>query len=472
MTTARPERDARWYELSREIIQLWSGLVRATRIYDRENAVITAVVERIRGIVLLLLEDGLDLELAVRHDSIFIAGERIREGSAASASYYRLIDLMRAARLGSFRVDEEISANEIEVFGRLLSETAEGKRGPDELDRELAVRGVTHLEVSSVPEEEALAHTVDAEHVAKRVYLRSIGVLKNVFLELRSRDRVNVRRVKRVVQQMIESMDQDPAYLLNLSTLKNYDEYTFNHSVNVGVLAIALGRHIGLSRRQLYVVGQVGMFHDIGKLCVPKEVLNKPGRLTPEERRLVQSHALQGFITNASKLGVSAETIEVALGAYEHHINIDGHGYPQPQTPRPLGLLTRILSIADRYDAMTSRRVYRAPIPPPKALAILFNTQRSSVDQVLLRYFMNLMGYYPLGTVVRLSDNSVAVVVGASHTALRHLPVVATILDTRGRPDRARTIDLAERAGEPDAPTVAEVLDAQEYGIEPMDYLL
>ena len=218
--------------------------------------------------------------------------------------------------------------------------------------------------------------------------MRSIDAVRSISHELRSVDRISARRVKRVVQGMIDSMDGDPSILLNLATLKNYDEYTFNHSVNVSVQTIALGRHVGLTRQQLYTVGQAGMFHDLGKLCIPKDILTKPGRLTPEERRTMEGHTVEGFISVARKLGVSAETIDIALTAFEHDVNVDDTGYPRPAASRTKGLFSRIVSIVDRYDAMTTDRPYRAAVSPQKALAILFHVQRQDHDYNLLKYFM------------------------------------------------------------------------------------
>jgi HD-GYP domain-containing protein (c-di-GMP phosphodiesterase class II) len=214
------------------------------------------------------------------------------------------------------------------------------------------------------------------------------------------------------------------------------------------------------------------MLHDLGKLCVSKEILNKPGALTPDERQVIQRHPSEGFLLIASNQGVSAETIGVALGAYEHHLNVDGSGYPGRTVTRPMGLLSRIVAIVDRYDAMTSVRVYHNGMTPPRALALLHHRWRDQVDQTILRYFMNMLGTFPLGTVVRLSDSSVCIVVGeGSIREMRHLPEVRTILDDKGREARPETIDLSVRAKEPDALSVVETLRPTDFGIEVMDYL-
>ncbi len=472
-TRAAAPADLATLQTRRDLISHWMGLVRSTRLYEPGNDSVLKIAERILACVKTLAGESGDVELLVRHQSIFVSGERVRESALVSSAYHGFVDLLARAEITAVRVDAGVSPREIDGFGRLLAEVAEGARSPEEIEPELAVRAISGLELvraGDAVEEAPL--TVDREQITKRVYMRSISVVKGVFHSAAKDGRVSGRMVKRVVQQMIESVDQD--YLLNLSSLKNYDEYTFNHSVNVSVLAIALGRHVGLSRRQLYVLGQAGMLHDLGKLCVPRDVLNKPGKLTPEERTVIESHPAHGFITIASSLGVTDDTIPVALAAFQHHVNLNGTGYPQSAVGGAIGLLSRLVAIVDRYDAMTSARAYRRqPIPPWKALAIMYHRHADQFDRPLLRYFMNLLGLYPLGTCVQLSDGSIALVVGGNHeAALRHLPLVRLVLDADGEPAASEVIDLAARVKEDDGLRVAQVVNPEDYAIEMMDYLL
>jgi len=464
--------DLRTLERSRELISLWMGVLRAVRLYASGNDAIRGVAAKIHEHVVALLEGAADLEIRVRHDSIFIAGERIREGAVASTSYHAFIDVLRSCGVTALHISDEASVVEIEELARLLYETHQGLRARGELRDELAVRGVVNVWVDMDAGDEELPEDLSQEQVARRVYLRSIAVVKNVFQSMRSDGRINSRMVKRVVQQMIEAVDD--GQLLQLTSLKNYDEYTFNHSVNVSVLGIAFGRHVGLDRRQLYVLGQAGMLHDLGKLCVPREVLNKPGRLTPEERTVIETHPVEGFVSIASRVGVMDDTIPVALAAFQHHANQDGTGYPPAALESSTGILSRMVAIVDRYDAMTSARVYRSePIPPWKTLAIMYHRQAGQHDAALLSSFMNMLGAFPLGTTVRLSDGTIAIVLGGHADAeLRHLPQVRLILDCDGRPASNQVLDLAAFAKDPEPLTIVETVDPRSFGIEMMDYLL
>ncbi len=470
---ASSDRDLQKVALARELISLWMGLFKSLHLYEWKHDAVRAMADRVRAKIHEITEGEGDLDLTARSGSIFVDRMRIRESASTGSSYHQLADLLQRARVASVQLDSEVEPQEIQLFAHLVYALSEGNCTSDEALRELKVMGATHLEVSFEDEPEVPLEQ-DWEQLQKRIYLRSIGVLKGVFHEARTGDRISSRRVKRVVQQVIDALENRPSGMLGLTSIKNYDEYTFNHSVNVSVLAIALSRAIGLSRQQLYIVGQAGLLHDLGKLCVPQEILNKPGRLTPEERAQVRAHPTEGFFSIATRQGISSDTISIALGAYEHHLNLDGTGYPHPAGTRAIALPSRILAIVDRYDAMTSARIYRsAPISPSKALAILFHSQQAHIDHVLLRYFMNLLGYYPLGAVVRLSDSSVAIVVGgSSDQALRHFPVVKLVLDEHGRAGSGETIDLAADAKGSDPLRVVETLNATDYGIEPMDYII
>ena len=434
MSPRDAQEERRRLELGRDLIVNWTALLRAVHFYEQaNNDSVVSHCERIRQTVQALIEQDDAAELTVRQGAIFVNGQRVRAAAVATASYQRIVDLFGVVGVGTLHVDAEASPAELEIFARLLQTMSEGQQEPSQLVKELAARGVSHLEVEVEQSVEELPDDLTEEQVARRVFMRSIGVVKSIFHEYRTSDRISARRVKRVVQSMIDSLDSGNESLMQLTSLKNYDEYTFGHSVNVSVLGIALGRHAGLSRHQLYAIGQAGMMHDLGKIGIPKEVLNKPGRLTPEERQRIALHAIDGFVAIARKLGAAAETIDIALTAFEHHLNEDGTGYPDVAKPRRKGLLSRIVTIVDRYDAMTTDRVYRTAMPPAKALAIMTDKQAPHFDQGLMSYFLNMMGHYPLGTTVRLSDQSIGLVLkGSSDPDFRHFPAVRILLDPSG----------------------------------------
>ena len=242
MTLQDTDKERRTLELGREFIVVWAALLRAVRLYGSANAILVSHCEQIHKVVMELLEVGDVAEITTRHDSIFVNGFRIREAAVASTSYHRLIDLLRAGGIGTLSLEDELTAGDLELFARLLLEAADGHYDHQALERELSVRGVTGVRIEAAQETEDLPDDLTAEQMARRAYLRSISVVKGIFVEYRASDRINARRVKRVVQSVIDALESAPDSLLQMTSLKNYDEYTFNHSVNVSVLAIALGR--------------------------------------------------------------------------------------------------------------------------------------------------------------------------------------------------------------------------------------
>ena len=216
--------------LGRELVARWTGLLKALSLYDWRHSAVRAAAERVVGVV-RELGDGSPIELAIRQDLIYLDGARLKEGGARATAFQRLIGLLRSARIKSFVTDPNTDPRDLQVFGHLLLGVRERGVTPEEMLRELKVQSADSLEVAidAAGEEEDVT-LLEGRQLQKRVYTYSIGVLKAVFHETREKDRMNSRRVKRVVQQMMESVEQDSGYALSLTSVKNYDEYTFNHS--------------------------------------------------------------------------------------------------------------------------------------------------------------------------------------------------------------------------------------------------
>ena len=195
------------HEHGRDLIAHWTALLRAVRLYDQANDTVMSHCERIRRTVRALIAADDDAELTVRHESIFVNGLRIRAAAVKSMNYQSLIDLMRGAGIGTMHLDEDATPLELEVCARLLQTAAESRQDASELVHELAVRGVSHVELDLEKQAEELPEDLTPQQIARRVYLRSISVVKGIFHEYRSSNRISARRVKRSVQGMIDSLD-------------------------------------------------------------------------------------------------------------------------------------------------------------------------------------------------------------------------------------------------------------------------
>jgi HD-GYP domain-containing protein (c-di-GMP phosphodiesterase class II) len=203
------------------------------------------------------------------------------------------------------------------------------------------------------------------------------------------------------VQPIVDGIIREEYSIVGLTALKEHDEYTFVHCVNVSVLAIAVGHALELPRSALATLGVAGLLHDLGKLAIAPEVLHKPGKLDPEEWAQIVRHPLEGARMIACLPGLSTLTLDAMEVSLQHHMNVDGTGYPERPPGRRLGVLPRIVAAVDVFDAMTAHRAYRArPLTGYEALSILVGPERSHVDPAVLWALVRSVGPYPAGTVL------------------------------------------------------------------------
>lgn len=273
---------------------------------------------------------------------------------------------------------------------------------------------------------------------------------------------------------LVDSVMRNEDALLALKYLKSFDEYTFNHCVNVAVVATVFAKSLGYPEERLRELCQAGVFHDLGKALVPDAILNKPGRLTEAEFRTIREHPAQSY---ELLCGVRGPGEDVLRGALEHHEKCDGTGYPDGLSGDEISEFGRILAVADVYDALTSERVYKPGMSPSNALRIMYGLRESDFHPGFVEQFVRCLGIYPLGTLVRLSTGETGVVVqGAPLTPL--LPTVRVVLDAHRASVPPRDLDLAALAetGGAEAPRIAFAIERPEDDpllprIDPRGYL-
>lgn len=263
---------------------------------------------------------------------------------------------------------------------------------------------------------------------------------------------------------------------MGLTTIRDYDEYTFVHSVNVTIFSVSIGKRLGLTKLQLYDLGLAALFHDVGKSRVPLEVLNKTGPLDDDEWRIMQAHPWLGVLTLFGLRGYGEVPYRSMITAYEHHMKTDLTGYPKTLRPRTLSVYSKIIAVADAFDAATSRRAYQTvPLQPAEVLKEMWENPRRGQDPVLVKAFINLTGIYPVGTCVILDSYEVAVVHSANPDPTQlHRPVVRIVIS----PDGAKMgdgvlADLGEANGAGSHKrSIIKVVDPDRLGIRPSDYFV
>jgi len=280
---------------------------------------------------------------------------------------------------------------------------------------------------------------------------------------------VDTERAKHLVSGLVQSVLRNPDALINLNQLKNKDEYTALHSLRVCVLSLAFARHLELTEDQLNIVGVGALMHDIGKMKVPNEILNKPGKLTEKEFEIMKTHVPQGVKIAEAGRALPPAAIELIA---THHERVDGSGYTSGLKGEGISLYGQIAAIADCYDAITSDRVYHSGISAHEALGKLYGWRNINFHEQLVEQFIQCMGIYPIGSIVELNTGTIGVVV-ATNRMRRLKPRVALVLNADKTPYAPRKIIDLHHEGEASGRMleIRKVLPHGAFGINPTDHL-
>lgn len=256
---------------------------------------------------------------------------------------------------------------------------------------------------------------------------RSLTVSRDVESRVNRGEALPVQETREVIQDMIGSLSHNRNVLLSLSRLKQWDEYTYTHSMNVALYSTLLAKYMGADDAMTEEIGVAGFFHDIGKLFVPLEIINFPGKLSDEQFKLVRKHPEYGETYGVE---VSGLTDGVRRGIVEHHERYDGKGYPRGKKANEISTAGQMLLVADIYDALSSRRCYKPAMSSGDSLALMYRERSSMYAPGMLESFIKAVGVYPSGCLVRLSDNSVAIVTEQTASSLQ--PQVVVLMDAWG----------------------------------------
>ncbi len=460
------------------LVTLYTAL-RSLKLYPLENATAQKSLDDLHTSAQGILAREHEIELRITGEFIFVNSTRLRLDLDNYASFSHVLNVLRAVGVGLFRAETGTDRREWTSFLSLLLSmaTRDSANRFYDLTNKLAEAQVTHIVIE--PPVESEEEEEDEERVkeqSKRTYQRSVAVTKEVINSVRMGRTASVKKVKRAVQMIVDQVLSNETSLIGLTTLRDYDDYTFTHSVNVCIFSVALGRKLGFGKVQLYDLGMAALFHDVGKSRVPLEVLNKDGGLSEEEWRIMQAHPWLGVLTLFGLRGYGEIPYRSMIGAYEHHMKVDLTGYPKVIRPRVLSIFSRIIAVADGFDAATSRRRYQTtPLEPDAVLKEMWENPRRGYDPVLVKAFINLIGIYPVGTLVILDSYELAVVSAANpNVEAVHRPMVRVISDPGGTLQYPGfEADLNERDGGGNyLRSIIKVTNPEKYGVKISDYFV
>ena len=491
--------DQQMVMLGIQLVTQLNVLIKTSRIYERTNAALDKPVDTMLTLIKTMAQDQ-PVTLRLQNDFLFLWDSHLKVNAQQMAVATSIIDALNAWKIGGMTFSLSVESKDLREFAAVFVSLDPETKALEDLQKEITARGIVGIELeeqrqlqlrtnhgmvrntsSGTTENKTPEGTGSPDPNAQRKvtarngYAKvagSVGALTQSARE--GGGAVSFKQAKRAIQNIIDLMVDDEAAVLGLTTLRCHDQYTHNHSVNVSLLSIALANRVGYPKVELADLGLAALFHDMGKSTIPMEVLNKPGEFTDEDWVAMRNHPTEGVLSLSKMRGIANLPGRMAAASFEHHMNLDFSGYPKLTVPWTLSLTGRILTIADCYDAMTSSRVYRRePMSPSKVLNMMLSKSGKSFDAVLLKLFVNCVGIIPIGSMVMLETNELAVVLKpAADKANAERPFVRVITDPQGNSvDHGREIDLTEKDDVGDfRHSIVRLIDNTEYKFDTSRY--
>jgi len=462
------------FKKAKDIVNQLAVIIRTSAIHDPGNIAVTTAIEKFIAITnpLILSEGELLLELG--GEFFYLNEARIRYPLEYLPNFDFLVREFKKRGLGSIVFRDALKSEDMQSFLRAFIASASSLESFESLAEEIAhVSSLGAGRLRKIRDEEKTEGSSDVRKMIKKSYFNAVSYTRGVVSKIKSGEKVNIKKAKRVVESMVDLILEEEQLLLGMTTIKDYDEYTYHHSVNVSILAVALAQRLGLNKRALTELGLVALFHDIGKIEIPSEVLNKPTSFTDDEWHMMQKHPFWGVRAILKMRGIDATAARAAIVAFEHHMYHDLSGYPKTREPFKLDFYSKIISLVDQYDAMTSARVYsRIPMPPDRALSLMMERAGTQLEPILFKFFINMIGVFPVGTLVMLDTRELGLVY-QSDTVFLDRPKVLVVISSKGEKADRYIVDLTEKA--PDGKflrTIVKTMDPNKYRINLAEYLL
>jgi len=406
-----------------EALKYISGGLKVRSLYPAGHPAIMQQVERSYGLISEILRQEKKLMLAMVDDVFIIQNEPHYD---ASEYLHDFVAMFKEKKVERVTFHEGLDKKEMDSFYEILAApVAEIRIAEGGLQAVFDSRGLTHIVLERLEKEKR-----DLDMLARKIYADALDVMGHVIAEVRLGNLPKVDKAKEVVSEMVGVVLEDKNAILGLTMIKGYDNYLFNHSVNVSILAVALGESLGLPESTLNDLGVGALLHDIGKIKTPEEIVKKPGKLDDVEWEEMKKHPTLGHEILSRMKDIHKVSADIA---YEHHLRYDKtDGYPVEAAGRETNPCSQIVSIADNYDAITTLRPYKDVIDPSEALKIMKELVGTILNPDYFKNFVALLGIYPAGTLVRLDTGEMALVCRPNYAKpLR--PEVKILIDAEGK---------------------------------------
>lgn len=451
---------------ARDLLARMYGLRRAHRLYPLEHPAVAEAARELFDVIAAFHAEGVDVPLTFFEEEVLLGEQVLAEDSVL---FDQLIRDMTSIGAGSVTFKRGLELEEIVRFAGVIGKRYDEVAAlPEGLATLLHGAQMPHILISAVNvvRDDVVVSDEDSQQAAKFAYSSALDLLRELERLIRVNQSFSAGHIKGAVRSLVDNILRNRYAMLELSGLKSFDEYTFYHSINVAILSLALGSTLTRDYRFLSSLGVGALLHDIGKMSVSIETLNKTTPLTSEEWAELREHPVRGAEIATLTNGVDRASVVCIL---EHHMRYDRSGYPARMFEYPQHVTSRIVAVADAYDAMTSQRPYSAPRMQDEAMGIIVKNAGTALDPTLVRLFVDTLGYFPPRSVVLLSTGETAVVVSPSPSEPAK-PLVRIIADSEGRLTDVRDLNLSDPA-EAGGRSVVRCLDPTGMNVDIGDFL-
>jgi putative nucleotidyltransferase with HDIG domain len=443
--------------LSEELVRRLAAALRSTQLYAANHPLLVRNVTALFDTLAAVHATTPSIAIGIVGDELVVGGSPVPRAAE------NLGELMR--RLQQSGIERVVIDRGVEPAE--LTQLVQAVGRPDSKGSAVTLGRLPHIRVGRLQVEQRIEHAFGDVATFRRLYDDAVSVAGSLWDSAKVEGAPDADAARSMVDSLAQAVAQNRTALMALTALKNYDNYTFTHMVNVSILTMGQARGLGVEGPLLREFGLAALMHDIGKVKTPSEILNKPEKLTEHEFEILKRHTVEGaeILRRTPEIPTLAPVV-----AFEHHLRADGTGYPNSVTRSSLNLGTVLCGIADVYDAMRSQRIYQEAFPTDRILAVLQRNDGAQFDQHLVRRFAQLVGIYPAGNLVRLDSGDIAVVT-KTHAVDPYRPQVRIIAGQDGTLiERPYYVNLWE-ASEGHPQSVKTPLDPAKYNIDPLTFL-
>jgi putative nucleotidyltransferase with HDIG domain len=449
------------FQLADELLRRLAASMRSSQLYTPGHPIINRNLASLSAAMQLLHGLERTIVIGLIGDEVIVDDMPIAKADALG----NLVKRLQHVGIERISIDRGVTPDEIAELIQAVN--ALERRNSDDEPFEFPV--LKNIRVGRVTVDQRVEGNLQDMATIRRLYTSSVGVAEDVWDSASTEGKPDATVARTMIEGLAQAVAENRTALLALTTLKNYDNYTFTHMVNVSILTMGQAAGMGIDGALLREFGLAALMHDIGKVKTPLEILNKPDKLTDDEFVIMRQHVVDG----AEILRSTPEVPALApIIAFEHHLRLDGSGYPFGVSRPSLNLGTMMCGIADVYDAMRSQRAYQQSFPTDRILQVLKRNDGQQFDQNLVRRFVQLLGIYPTGNLVRLNTGEVAVVIEV-HAPEPYRPHVRVLFDRKGtKVELPYEINLWEvEAGEERPSSISAPLNPADFDIDPLTLL-